>query len=96
MFNLDAVANEADGIPFDFTFSGEKFQLPPQPDVIAASLFAQGNFHAGLMRMLGPDQWERMLAADEVMTREKLGALLNAYRAHAGADMGESVASTSS
>lgn len=96
MFNLDAVANEADGIPFEFIFGGEKYQLPPSPDVLAASMFAVGNFYGGLQRMLGDEQWQRIVASDAVMDQDRLAALLNAYKAHAGADVGESLASTRS
>lgn len=96
MFDLDAVANEEGGIPFDFTFGGEKYQLPPRPDVLAASLMSVGNLYGGLARLMGDEQWERILGSDAVMDEPKLAALLAAYKAHSGVDLGESVASTSS
>lgn len=96
MFDLDAVSNEDEGIPFEFTFGGEKYALPATPDVLAASLFSVGNLYGGLQRMLGDKQWERILASPKTMDQDTLGKLLAAYKAHAGADVGESAASTSS
>lgn len=96
MFDLDAAANEAEGIPFDFTFGGEKYQLPPRPDVLAASMLSVGNLYGGLERMLGEEQWQRILSSSAVMDEPKFAALLAAYKAHSGVDVGESVASSRS
>lgn len=96
MFDLDAVANEAEGIPFEFTFGGEKYQLPPRVDFFAAAAFAEGDRKLGMHRLLGDEQWDRMCASAAVFDDSKLMALLDAYRAHIGASVGESDASTDS
>lgn len=96
MFDLDAVTNEVEGIPFDFTFGGEKYQLPPKVDFFAAVAFAEGDRITGMRRLLGDEQWDRMVASDATFDETRLGALLEAYRAHLGVGLGESGASTDS
>lgn len=96
MFDLDAVENETEGIPFEFSFGGEKYELPPRVDFFAAAAFAQGDRITGVHRLLGDEQWERMVASDAVFDEPKLLALLEEYRKHLGVSLGESDASTSS
>lgn len=99
MFNLDAVIAEETGKPFTFQFAGEKYTLPPSLDAPAAVLLASGDgtqMAEGLKRLLGAEQWGRIVASDQVLTVPAIGALLEAYTAHTGATPGESSASSRS
>lgn len=88
-FDLDAVANEATAAPFEFTFGGGAFTLPPAIDVLAVAAIEQGRLYEGLHRLLGDEQWERMVASEAVFDESKLVALLDAYGKHIGISLGE-------
>ena len=94
-FDLDAVAREAEGEPFSFTFGGEEYELPPQPDILGAAAATGGRLDVLLRRLLGDDQWNRLLDSPATFTNEHLQALMDAYGAHLGIDMGNSQASPS-
>jgi hypothetical protein len=96
MFDLDAVSRESDGIPFEFTFGGEKFTLPATVDLLAAAALEGGKLYDGLKRLLGDEQWERLLEVQKVLDTEHLKALMEAYAKHVGLSLGESGASTGS
>lgn len=99
-FDLDAVVKEDPGAPFDFIFGGEKYQLPPQPDVLAMAALAAGSgpkVEEGLRKLFGVEQHRRLMASPEVLSGEKLDALLNAYQEHlGGVGLGESKGSAGS
>jgi hypothetical protein len=95
-FNLDAVVSETGSEPFDFTFGGEGYTLPAQVDLLAAASLEGGKLYEGLHRLMGDDQWDRLLASKAVMDNDKLKALMEAYAAHVGLSLGESGASTGS
>lgn len=95
-FNLDAVATEAAGEPFQFTFGGNTYTLPVEPDLVTARLLQKGQVADALGRLLGPEQWDSLVESDEVFTLSHLEALFGAYGEHLGIDMGESPASSSS
>jgi hypothetical protein len=88
-FNLDAVVSESEATPFDFTFGGEGYVLPAQVDLLAAASLEGGKLYEGLHRLLGDDQWERLLAAKAVLDTERLKALMEAYAKHVGLSLGE-------
>lgn len=94
-FDLDAVAREAEGEPFEFTFGGEDYELPPQPDLLAVAAAAGGRIDQMLRRLLGEDQWNHMVESPATFNATHLEALMDAYGQHLGIDMGNSEASPS-
>lgn len=97
VFNLDAVAAEAEGRPpFLFVFGGEEYELPGEVNMIAAGALSEGLIFKGLEWLLGPDQWVRMQDSETVLTDGMLSALFEKYQEHVGTTMGESPASTRS
>jgi len=94
-FDLDALRREAEGEPFYFTFDGDDYELPPQPDFRVATAASAGRLEEMLERLLGEEQWERLAASPAPFTRDQLEALLEAYGEHLGIDMGNSAASPS-
>jgi hypothetical protein len=94
-FDLDAVAREAEGEPFPFTFGEEEYVLPPQPDLLAVAAASGGRLDQLLRRLLGEEQWNHMLESPATFTAAHLEALMNAYGEHLGIDMGNSEASPS-
>lgn len=95
LFDLDALAAEADGKePFRFQFGGEAYELPAEMDIRGAAALASGRVYEGLQMVLGDEQWERMQAADTVLTDKMLQALFEKYAEYTGASLGESSAST--
>jgi hypothetical protein len=96
-FDLDALANDANATPFPFTFGGEDYELPPEIDVLdMAMLSTPERVMEGLIRLLGADQVARMEKSDARLTPPKLEALVKAYMAHLGVDLGEAPASSGS
>lgn len=98
-FDLDAVVAEGEGEDhresFGFTFGGEHYELPAHMDIVAAAALASGQ-PIGLTKMLGDEQWNRLLASPAVLDQAKLEALMEAYGAHVGVSPGELAASTDS
>lgn len=88
-FNLDAVQSDATGEPFPFTFGGEDYTLPATVDIIAAAALEGGKLYEGLHRLLGDEQWERLLASPSVLDTDRLKALMEAYAEHIGLSLGE-------
>jgi len=83
-FDLDAVARDADGEPFPFTFGGETWTLPANPDMRAVDELTKDPM-GGLSRLLG-DQWEAFEAVPQVFGTREFAALLDAYQSHLGVD----------
>jgi hypothetical protein len=96
VFDLDALAHEANGEPFRFRFGGEDYELPPHMDIRAVAAMSAGRLDDALRMLLGDAQWTRLQASPEVFDQHKLLALFNAYGAHSGMTPGESSASTGS
>lgn len=96
VFDLDAVAAESTKTPFRFTFGGEEYELPPVMDLRIVTSLVSGQMDDAMHRLLGAEQWRRLQASPAMFTNERFTALLNAYMAHTGTDMGEASASTSS
>jgi hypothetical protein len=94
--DLDAIIAERQGFPFTFRFGGAEYSLPPRMDMRALALFTDGKVFDALRTMLGAEQWQQMLDADQVLDDDTLKALLEAYSRHGGASLGESSASTGS
>jgi hypothetical protein len=99
-FNLDAVLAESRdedrSEPFPFVFGGEAFELPGLGDVDLRILeaFERGQNGTAMRRMLGEEQWARLEAVDALFNADAMGALLEAWKDHAGVDMGNSSASS--
>lgn len=96
MIDLDAIQNEADDKPFEFTFGGDTYTLPPRIDMRAVGAMSEGRVGDALRMMLGAEQWKRIQQAEAVLDDRKLGALMEAYAEHNGVTVGESSASVSS
>lgn len=97
-FDLDAVLAERnlDKPRFPFRFGGESYTLPPTVDLVMAAKISGGDLLGGLQALLGPEQWERLCAADAVFDSDAMGALMDRYMAYTGVGVGESEASTAS
>jgi hypothetical protein len=94
-FDLDALARETEGEPFTFTFGGDEYELPAQPDVRAITAASAGRVEEMLERLLGADQWARLQASPALLTQEMFKGLLTAYGEHLGIDVGNLSASPS-
>lgn len=95
-FDLDAVAAEANGEPFEFTFGGDTYTLPPSVDLRVVGALTAGDVTDALRRLLGAEQWAKLDASDAVFTADQFKALFDAYLAHCGMTTGEAPASTGS
>lgn len=97
-FDLDAVVAEGEGNPepFEFTFGGDSYQLPPRIDIRAIGRLQQGDVLDALKVMLGDEQHARLMASPAVFNDTRFAALLEAYAAHQNTTAGESSASTPS
>lgn len=95
-FDLDAyVADQlAAGTPFEFTFGGETYILPSQPDPRAAVLYDGGLYGEAFRLMLGQEQYERFVASQAPLVRDAVLEVLKRHAKHAGANLGESSASS--
>jgi hypothetical protein len=91
-FKLDAVAREAKAEPFEFTFDGETYTMPPDFDVRYAGMMTDGDVLGGLAGVLGPEQWERLNSADAILSITKVNELLEEWCEHIGVELGESSA----
>lgn len=96
-FDLDRqVADEHDGIePFEFIFAGETFTCASPNDFDVRELgkiLERGGQDPALLLalMLGEEQWGRLEAVEAVFTTRHLNALVKAWLAHYGLDLGKS------
>jgi len=98
LFDLDALDAEADDdVPFEFKFGGEKFSLPPRPDLRAIAAMSEGRLADALRMLLGEEQVKRLDEIDAVFDDRKFLALMEAYAQHAGVgDLGNSRPSSGS
>jgi hypothetical protein len=71
-FDLEAaaLAKEAEGTPFSFTYKGEEYTVPPQSSwpVTAISDMAEGRLREALPVLLGEDNARRLLDAGLTVT----------------------------
>jgi hypothetical protein len=86
-FDLDAAraaADEAESVPFLFTFGGQQYEVPPQGSwpMRAVSALARGDLPAALPQLLGPETIEAL--EDAGLTMGDLGRLFEAIGAGAG------------
>lgn len=97
-FDLDAViAEREERTPFEFTFGGELFVLPPSVDVRVVAALSGERFDDALRMLLGSEQWARLQAVEAVFDFAALEALFQVYGEHLGEDLtGEAAASTRS
>ena len=95
-FDLDAVIAEATGAPYEFTFGGEIFTLPPDADVFAVQKMAKGEVGDALVMMLGAEQYARMESLPQLFGVKAFEALMTNYMSYIGSTVGESLASTDS
>lgn len=94
-FDLDKVlAEEEPGEPYEFTFDGEKYALPPEMDVRAVAAISGGRLDAGLRLLLGEEQWEKIQASPKTLTLKGLESLFDDYAEHTGTTMEKPSAST--
>jgi hypothetical protein len=94
VFDLDALANEAQGEPFRFKFGGEEYALPPSIDMRAVAAMQAGRLDDALRQMLTPEQWERVQASPAVLDGWTLMALFEEYARTSGLTVGKSSGST--
>lgn len=95
-FDLDAFIAEAEATPFEFKFAGETYVIAAHMDLRASLALDEGDLGGALRIMLGPEQWERLRAADATFDRRALLKLLAEYARHSGTALGESLASAGS
>lgn len=97
-FDLDAVDDEANQVPFTFTIGGEVFTMLGPEDAdwkIQDDLAESGAGLKNLMReLLGDDDYERFIT--HKVPGRKLGKLIEACQAHYGITPPESKASARS
>jgi hypothetical protein len=71
-FDLEAaaLAKEAEGTPFTFTYKGEEYTVPPQANwpVTAVSDMAEGKLREALPALLGEDNAKRLFDAGLTIT----------------------------
>lgn len=98
VFDLDAFEGDARDRkpPFLFRFGGEDYELPGNPSILAVMDIESGRLEAGLRKLLGPEQFARMVATDAVMDEPRLTALLVRWQRHLGLAPGNSKASPGS
>lgn len=96
-FDLDKIIAEREPKqPFRFVFGGDEYSLPPNPDLTAMALLTDPTTtRQGLAKLLGEEQWERLVSSEAILDVPALNALLEAYQDHVG-DLGESKASARS
>lgn len=93
VFDLDALAAEADSTPFRFKFGGEEFEIPPM-DITWAAIDGSQLSHVDMFKLLvGDEQWARITASKARLTEPLFVALLDKWMAHYGVTLGESRAS---
>lgn len=97
MFDLDAVIAEGpERAPFEFTFDGETYTLPPRPDFRGDAALQVGRYDEACRIFLGETQWEKLKASPKVLDDDAFLALYRAYQAYQGDTSGEGEASPSS
>lgn len=87
-FNLDEIVD--DGEPFPFTFGGEDYEFPADPDLKFVEYLSEGAFQAALWTLLGEEQYQRLDASKARFTTKRAKALFDAYTKSLGIDSGKS------
>lgn len=86
VFDLEAAAaaNEAEAVPFAFTYKGEVYHVPPMTawPITALRALAAGDLDAALSNLLGDDAYEALSAAG--LRVGDLNALFDKISADAG------------
>lgn len=96
-FDLDALIAEAEQRPpFEFTFGGEQYELPPDLDITIAVSLSAGDLLGSLQKLLGEEQWARIVASKATFTASAMLTLLERYGEYCGTSLGESAASSRS
>jgi hypothetical protein len=88
VFDLDAVANEANAEPFKFTFGGQRYEMPGTVDIRVVTSLTAGDLEAALRLLLGDEQWAKIQASPAVLDHVKFQSLLAAYMEHTGMTLG--------
>lgn len=96
ILDLDALVNEAKGVPFRFKFGGDVYDLGSHMDVRAATLMTKGDIDAAMRILMGNEQWQRMMDSPQLLTAEAFVAIFNGFAAHSGVDLPNSSDSASS
>lgn len=79
---------------FQFKFGGDTYSLQGELDTLALNALGGPHGNEGLRKLLGPEQYDRILASEAVMTDATLQELFSAYAKHlGGVELGESDAS---
>lgn len=97
-FDLDAAVAEARGegrTPFEFTFAGNHYTLPPEPDLPTLDALASGEPIDALRALLGETQYDSLVGGGG-FTMTVFKQMLDAYLTHVKVESGESVASANS
>ena len=92
-FDVDAIEVEASGTPFKFTFGGETYTVPAIVDFKITAHLRRGDFASAIEAMVGPEQWQKILASDAVLNLERANAIVTAFAEHVGTTVGKSRAS---
>jgi hypothetical protein len=92
VFDLDALAAEAEQHPFKFTFGGEEYERPPMDMKLATEIDGLSMVEV-FRKLLGDEQWDRIVASTSRLTQPMFVALLDRWESHYGSSLGESRAS---
>lgn len=95
-FDLDAFIAEAADKPFTFTFDGQRYELPSDPDFFVITNFVNGNLLTAFRRLMGDEQFKRMDASAKPFGAKALTELFDRYMKFAGLSLGKSPASSRS
>lgn len=93
VYKVDAIEREAKGEPWEFEFDGERYELPNDFDMRAASMLVDGDMRGALAMLLGDEQWQRLQASPKVFGIRALGELLQTWCQEIGVELGEFTAS---
>lgn len=93
-FDLNAVAAEALGEPFTFTWGDgdeqREFSIGRDVDIRWLTSLQGGNLRTALIRLLGADQFAEFDATSKPFGAEHFSALVKAYNEHLGGGPGKS------
>lgn len=87
IFDLDALAREANEVPFQFRFDGEVYTCPSDISLEMIKLLEAEDVLGAMRELLGDEQWDRIVAADRVFGVTTMAKVLDAYRKHLGIEL---------
>ena len=97
-FDLNAVASEALGDPFVFTWGDgdelQEFTIGRDVDIRWLMSLQEGQLRTSLVRLLGEDQYRAFDEITKPFGAEQFSALISAYKAHLGGGPGKSKGSS--